>query len=105
MCKMPEGEEFEALGALLIPAGFCLVDKNDGFGKKLFFLVYDGSLNHRCYSRQRKPFYFYFTPILAEIDVKDIFYVLPCSYSQKGCCFIIHLSHVVCLLTCQWKFL
>ena len=32
-------------------------------------------------------FYFYFTPILAEIDVKDIFYVLPCSYSQKGCFF------------------
>ena len=24
-------------------------------------------------------FYFYFTLILAEIDVKDIFYVLPCS--------------------------
>ena len=32
-------------------------------------------------------FYFYFTPIMAEIDVKDIFYVLPCSYSQKGCFF------------------
>jgi hypothetical protein len=29
-------------------------------------------------------FYFYFTPILVEIDVKDNFYVLPCSYSQKG---------------------
>ena len=28
-------------------------------------------------------FYFYFTPILVEIDVKDNFYVLPCSYSQK----------------------
>ena len=26
-------------------------------------------------------FYFYFTPILVEIDVKDNFYVLPCSYS------------------------
>ena len=29
-------------------------------------------------------FYFYFTPILVEIDVKDNLYVLPCSYSQKG---------------------
>ena len=29
-------------------------------------------------------FYFYFTPILVEIDVNDNFYVLPCSYSQKG---------------------
>ena len=29
-------------------------------------------------------FYFYFTPILVEIDVKDNFYVLTCSYSQKG---------------------
>ena len=32
-------------------------------------------------------FYFYFTPILVEIDVKDIFDVLPCPYPQKGCSF------------------
>ena len=27
--------------------------------------------------------YFYFTLILAEIDVKDIFYALPCSYPKR----------------------
>ena len=32
-------------------------------------------------------FCFYFTLILVEIDVNDIFYVLPCSYSQKSCFF------------------
>ena len=39
-------------------------------------------------------FYFYFTPILVEIDVKDKFYVLPCSYSQKGCSFTCQTFHV-----------
>ena len=35
---------------------------------------------------------FYFTSILAEIDVTYIFYVLPCSYSQKGCFLLVRRS-------------
>ena len=36
---MPEGEGFTALGALLIPAGCCLVDKNYGTGKTYGYFV------------------------------------------------------------------
>ena len=38
--------------------------------------------------------YLYFTPILAEIDVTDIFYILPFSYSQKGCFFTCQMFRV-----------
>ena len=50
-------------------------------------LIIDVNMMHDVNYVNVKAFYFYFTPILAEIDVKDIFYVLPCSYSQKGCSF------------------